>query len=335
MRLNEVENRKPIKLDISNIKLDQKVITKIRDLTFEKKQIYEDLYFSDLDLSPEAKEQLATRFQDIKKQIAELKNQQFNKDDIQAESKALLQIINTKCSKYVDIFNNCNELLYRGMSVSSPAFESESIEGRNPRDSDMFSTILYDESLKKLGIKALRTNSIFTTSRYEVAKGYAPQVNVIFPENSACYSWSETKDDLVLRPDTFEDMMKFKQQTLKALKDEQVTVQHFYDQITGDEDDIYDKKYNLKIYSNYLTNVYNEQNIFLGEHRRAFLTAKFPNALLLKLTVDDYEGVNIEKFRKKYHPSQTDLEVALIKKHEVLIHGKYIAVNYDLWKQIK
>ena len=57
----------------------------------------------------------------------------------------------------------------------------------------------YDEFATKLGIKALRSNSIFTTTSVSQAISYG-RVYVIFPFNSDDFSWSQTHRDIVLQP---------------------------------------------------------------------------------------------------------------------------------------
>jgi hypothetical protein len=150
------------------------------------------------------------------------------------------------CSHFYQIFKQTNKVLYRGISKGTdkypPAFESISLSNRRPKDSDFGQTLLFDNFLDELGIKARRMNSIFTTSFLDQAITYG-HIYIIYPTNSVDYSWSEKYNDLTL----------------------------------------------------------------------------FPSAL-------DYIQ-NLDEFQKKFLMTDTKLSSALMKGHELLISGKYIAIK--------
>jgi hypothetical protein len=45
--------------------------------------------------------------------------------------------------------------------------------------------------------------------------------------------------------------------------------------------------------------------------------------------------INLNQFQKHYQLTNESLEIALKKRHEVLISGEYIAVRMDLWKRLR
>lgn len=100
------------------------------------------------------------------------------------------------CSKFIDICAEIGRLMYRGVGARHAnmlVYRSIPREHRRPLDSDPVAQKIFDDYLKKIGIKALRSNSIFVTSSSEQAKKYGT-LYVIFPLDSAYHSVSESRD---------------------------------------------------------------------------------------------------------------------------------------------
>ena len=106
--------------------------------------------------------------------------------------------IQKECSKYLKVFDATHRVLYRGTKKTGVIFEGESIENRRPMDSSKSDTLRYDNLMTLLGIKALRSNSIFTTSSLDSSSDYGQISYVIIPKNTAVFSWSRIHNDLIL-----------------------------------------------------------------------------------------------------------------------------------------
>jgi hypothetical protein len=74
-------------------------------------------------------------------------------------------------------------------------------DNRLPRDSNNEMQAEFDHALQKLGVKALRSNSIFCAADIEQARAYGLPF-IIIPCNDAAYAWSQTYHDIVL--DTYQ-----------------------------------------------------------------------------------------------------------------------------------
>ena len=106
--------------------------------------------------------------------------------------------IEEHCSEYLKHVRSTGKLLYRGQSdASQPIFVGYPRADRKPKDSNKKAQELCDKYLTLKGFKALRSNSIFTSSNKSQAGRYG-DVYAIFPKNGFKYLWSTKDDDLVL-----------------------------------------------------------------------------------------------------------------------------------------
>jgi hypothetical protein len=135
----------------------------------------------------------------IKEKQAELDQQMTTQG---APFVKLVNTIEKQAGNYWEIYKKIGKVLWRGRvreSKKFPAFQASSITNRRTRDSSTIATQMYDQALTQLGIKAQRSNSIFAISDYNTAIEYGDPY-VIIPKNTANFSWSESKTDLVLLP---------------------------------------------------------------------------------------------------------------------------------------
>ena len=338
MRLFEVENIKPVKTPLVDISVDPLVTYVIIDLKKKQAECHEKIWFNP-EITSDESFKIKKEYKVLTDRIAELQKNQYKEENLKENIKLLISIIKKRCSEYIGIFKHSG-MLYRGQSNSFPAFESDSPNNRPPKDSNIDSTILYDSCLQELGIKALRSNSIFTSSSISQAKSYGNNIYVIFPEDTADYSWSEAGKDLILHSDSFNGLMSFSPEVIAALDNEldeiQTKIEEEKELISKSNDNEYNEKLSiLQCYYKYLLDVRTTGNRIISFTGRKFLNYYFPESLLLTLNSIEYSRVNLNKFKKKYKPMDTNLQTAIIKKHEVLIHGKYIAVQIDLFDLFK
>ena len=190
-----------------------------------------------------------------------------NKSNIYAnEVKDAIPFIEKNCSKYLPFFRKSG-FLYRGFhdnDLAHGVFYGYPRADRIPSDSSGEFQQLFDKVLTKLGVSALRSNSLFCTREEEKATDYGLPF-IIIPCNDATYTWSHTYDDIVL--DRFEAPQ-------------------------------------------------------FGQLQRQLARGL--------ITFDQF----VEKVQAIYQIDNTNLDLAMKKKHEVWIHGHYVAVLGTLESQL-
>ena len=110
----------------------------------------------------------------------------------------IIQHIFTDCSRFLEEIKGTKCLCYHGSNDvrknNSPIFMGKSMNDRRARNSSTLSTMIFNNALSKIGIKANRSNSLFVVSDYTAAKGYGNKVYVIFPKNTSDYCWTKYLD---------------------------------------------------------------------------------------------------------------------------------------------
>jgi len=171
--------------------------------------------------------------------------------EIDEKIKKIADKVKNECGKFYNACKKVNKVLFRGIrNERPPVFVSTSIEGRRPKDSNEIATIKFDTFAEQLGIRALRSNSIFATTQKSQAKEYGYYLYNIFPKDTADFSWSMKYSDIVLVP-------------------------YMLDSCTS-----------------------------------------------------------IQLFQQKFMLDQLSLDKALLSGHEILIHGRYIAIIDDIYNEM-
>ena len=104
----------------------------------------------------------------------------------------LVQTIQTECSQALKAFKSTGKILLRGVKKgksNAPAYVGRSWNERKTMNSEPEGQKVFDYALQKMGISALRSNSIFTTSDSNQAGGYG-NLYIIIPKNGFQFSWS-------------------------------------------------------------------------------------------------------------------------------------------------
>lgn len=116
------------------------------------------------------------------------------------------ELIATKCSQYIQGVQQAGGWLYRGYDPHSSSRKMDSFVAatwgskspRDPRDSDVALSRVYDQVLKKQGFKALRLLSIFTTGDKSHAKYYGESdqgIYIIMPvDGKSNMLWAAKRD---------------------------------------------------------------------------------------------------------------------------------------------
>ena len=104
------------------------------------------------------------------------------------------------CSDSIAACKNGSRFMYRGFNSGQPIVRGRSWNNRIPVDSDDKLSKHFDDMLKALGFKALRSNSIFVTSAFRTAK-YFGTPYIVFPINGFDYTYTAFMD-LTFNPES-------------------------------------------------------------------------------------------------------------------------------------
>lgn len=115
------------------------------------------------------------------------------------EVEAAIPFIEKNCSQYLPILHNAG-FLYRGFSLDDlphAVFYGYPRKDRRSRDSIPELQVDFDKALVKLGVNALRRNSLFCISDKVSSASYGLPF-IIIPCNDADFAWSRNRHDIVL-----------------------------------------------------------------------------------------------------------------------------------------
>lgn len=120
--------------------------------------------------------------------------------------KQISDYIQKNCNEFLVIAQENKCLLFRGIrdymygndsptGTISNSFIGNPYSDRRPQDTTKVNQKIIDDELKAAGFKALRSNSIFTSSSVIIAGGYGKAYS-IFPLNGFNYTWNSKAQDL-------------------------------------------------------------------------------------------------------------------------------------------
>ena len=143
--------------------------------------------------------------QKVDKDLADASSQQKKLEGINPKLLKYFSYIEKNCSEFLASVRATNKLLFRGQDdTEHPVFVGYPRENRSPKDSDIEAQRLFDQYLTTMGFKALRSNSIFTSSDDSQAGNYGT-VYAIFPKNGFSFTWSTKEEDLVMNSVSYVD----------------------------------------------------------------------------------------------------------------------------------
>lgn len=190
MRISEVEST-PHKIKIST-ELDSLEREK-SELQSEYAKISNEWFWAQKDTEKrlELRNQLNAINQKLKslhdKMLAVIAQQPF-------QAAQILKKIEQECSQILALNKKTHKFLLSGMKDRGAAFQGETQQNRPPKDSDPEPSQKFDDYLKRLNFKALRSNSIFVTTDVEQAEMYG-DIYLIFPrDNQFSYTYTKHKD---------------------------------------------------------------------------------------------------------------------------------------------
>lgn len=121
-----------------------------------------------------------------------LRTKEIGDDDL---PESIAKFIMKHCSEFLEVAKSTKNFLYRGDSNHiEDFFIGRTKEDRNPLNSMPHEQIGFDAAIANLGFKALRSNSIFCTTKRMWAASYG-RCYIIFPMNGFDFTWSPNVSD--------------------------------------------------------------------------------------------------------------------------------------------
>lgn len=225
----------------------------------------------------------------------------------------LIGEISERCSDILQIYKQTQGFLYHGShQLLALAYQGESRENRQAKDSDLIVSTAFNECLARLGFAARRDNSIFATSDHLRAFGDYGPLYVVLPWNKQFHYTYTRQQDLVLRKHMLWYFINQNKAThlMQAWKNLDLPNQQ-----------------KIIIYPQTLKNSM-DLVYWLIEHQNARSTlAKLSQLTGLSSNWQDYIDVN--EFQDRFQPRQDNLEIAIDKGVEVYITGKFYLLKVD------
>lgn len=254
-------------------------------------------------------------------------------------SEQTVNILQIECTRAWGVYKQHRLKAYRGITSKKPLrFLGRTHQNRQPMTSPKGLQDLVDQALRsELGPDAaVRGNSIFVTGDSTQALGYG-DLHVIFPKDTARFTWSPRYDDIVLDPRA-KEWSEFK--TLSHLPE----FQQWLDLLENHPELSRDTDLNQLIHwfeTN--TNYWDwwRQDLpekLMGMPAPVWQAAKqsgfasflhpYPHRILelYQLGLAEFSP---KLFLDKFQPQDTDWEQALRSRHEIYVSGEYVAIEAE------
>lgn len=259
--------------------------------------------------------------------------------------------IKKECSNYLNVFATIKRPLWRGVSDDSHmAYEARSWDKRESKDSNPAMTKAFDQAASKLGMKALRGNSIFTSGSRDLAEEYG-EAYIIVPKNSANFAWSRTTRDLVLYDwghlplkigdNNYRQLLTQEQKWVDAELNKANRVLD-KSKTAKDKKAVYRIIHKLEDYSELLDHIdhylHSGDLDYVDQNEAKKAQQNFPDRAFLKNVfkiIQEVPQVDLVKFQKRYQLDNTDLPKAIKSNKEVMIQGEYFAIHPNLWQELQ
>lgn len=278
-------------------------------------------------------DKIAVFLEKIEREYDELNKKSTGNGDTPIKLENLLKGIKKNCSQILKVYQQINNkdmtsgnFIFRGINSTEDALYGMPYNHRRAKDSDQFIHKLADDYMKRIGIKARRTNSIFTTSDKNQASQYGKHVYIIFPVDGFDFCYSKNIKDLVLTNykylDTFlnyDVVDEIKGIVTKTWEEasEGDSIKHVFNNISSIDD---------------LLTTYNKH---IGDMDK--LTNLVEKGVLPKKVGSLLDQVYTENDKPKeiFDFDDNDIYGAILSKHEIYINGKYYAIRSDYLKEIR
>lgn len=246
------------------------------------------------------------------------------------ESKApsnssVIEFIQKNCKQYIQENPEwVTKLLYRGIDNYDDIAIHQIRTDRRPLDTNPFLHDLYNDSLKKAGFTAIRTNSMFCTGKKAIASQYGA-VYVIFPIGNFAYTWSSSYTDLTNSTSRIMSNGGFKFKNI----DEPVLSVDDLDLVYASEKEEFAKhNFPEKFSYNFMVD---KILPVTGSDKEIWFRTVDKQIISKKLKLDQSALVN--NFKENYRVD--DLPEAIDSGSEIMIAGSsYLAIDVYVWKKI-
>lgn len=261
------------------------------------------------------KQSLQQEINDQKAKIAELKKLEVEK--YRSSLGPFAAKLAKECGTAIAAYKSANAILFRGLSSSKnnprpKAFIGRSWTERKVRDSNPGGQIFYDAALQMLGIKALRSNSIFTTSDAMQAGEYG-QLYIIIPKNGFAFSWSKIAEDFTIEEGDMDMILNLK----------------LIDKLENEVENGLEKQGQEGIDATFLELLTYEPD---GFKQVVNYLKQIKHPIAQKLKPSDL--VDIKTFKKRIQPDATSLTAAIKSGNEVCISGEYYALEANAFQYL-
>lgn len=261
---------------------------------------------------------------------------------------SFIQEIKTKCSDIYNFYEKNKIYLFSGRKNRKEIFfKIGHISNRDPVNTPKEISSLIDNAFFNNGFQALRSNSIFCTGNFDIAKTYG-EVYIVYPKNGFDFTWSRYFDDLYFFVDKLEST------ALKKTKDEDESnvfiFKHFgnktkkYQMKYNDEDYVYVAISELIEKLNLKYKYYDNIKDFVLDYPYVFNTIYHSSSDLkiindwikkyakVKTNNQDYKKIMLNYLNKSIpiYYQNDDLISAIKSKHEIMIRAdEYYFIRYD------
>jgi len=277
-------------------------------------------------------EKIAIFTEKLEREYNELNKRLIGKGDTPIKLENLLKGIKKNCSQILKVYqqiNNkdltSNNFLFRGIRSQKDAFYGTPYTNRLPKDSDEFINKLADDYMKRMGIKARRSNSIFATGDRKQASKYGEEY-IIFPVDGFDFCYSKNIKDLILsdfnylttflNSDVVTEIIEIVRKTWKEASEGDKIKQEF-DDITSINLLLTDTSYS-----------HNKDMRKLAKLVEKGVLPKKVGSLLEQIYNED------NKPKQKFNFVDNDIYGAILSKNEIYINSKYYAINAKYTKSI-
>lgn len=297
--------KKDLKVEVEKLKGLKQLEQKVQDLL----SAMSGLSYGKLQVGNNLKKEFAALADKVQREITatntEIKALKSTQPKKNPALEKLIKTIAKECSKAIVEYRKTGLILLRGIGSNSPvAFMGRSWNNRESKDSSQRLQGIYDNALKSKGFKALRGNSIFTTTDDSFAASYG-NLYYIFPKNNSSYTWSKYEKDLVLD------------------NSEQVIDIGKIEKLVYDVELWYEKTYKKQL-NWYYEDPY-EAMYELDKFFAKIASLKYPKAKSIKMD----NLINWDYIKNDIGPVATNFASGLKSGNEMLISGEYYAIQVN------
>jgi hypothetical protein len=242
--------------------------------------------------------------------------QKASTEALQKQSKSfgpLVQTIQKECSQALTAYKATGKVLFRGLKKNksnTPAYVGRSWNERRTLNSSDEGQQMFDYALQKMGISALRGNSIFTTSDSNQAEQYG-FLYIIIPKDGFQFSWTLNDPDMVID----DPMVLYKNDMIDKIDK---AIDKYAEKNPKYSDASSFEWIDILQYEGY-------------EKAMQYLKdIKFPG--VQKITIDKL--IDYQHIKDEIRPTNKDFKAAIESGHEVLINGEYYAFELTKFRDI-